>query len=357
MRAPSSRIFALGAVAIVALLLVVLVRPRAQTGPGGASARPASPSAVVAEVGGERITADEVDRSLGTALDQLHQQVYDMRRNRLDEIIAERLLAQEAARRGVTVDALLQAQLGASLPRVTDEEVDRFYEANRGRLPDQPGIKDQIRTYLQGQRTAEGRTAFVRDLRARGGVTVSLPPPPVTRHQVSIAGAPSRGPADAAVTIVEFTDYHCPFCRRVQPTLEEVLARYPTQVRLVFKDLPLDSLHPQARQAAEASRCAGAQGKFWPFHDKLFERAPDASPATLKAIATEVGLDVAAFDQCVSSGTHREAVQRDVAEALGLGASGTPAFFVNGRFLSGAQPLETFVRIIDDELQLQKSGR
>ena len=355
MRALSSKTLTLAAIAVVALLLLVLVRPKAQSGPAGTTAAPASAPAVVAEVGGERITADEVDRSLGTALDQLQQQVYDMRRGRLDEIIAERLLAQEAARRGVTVDALLQAELGAKLPPVADEEVDRFYEANRGRLPDQPGIKDQVRTYLQGQRAAEGRAAFVRDLRARGGVTVSLPLPPVTRHQVSVAGAPSRGPADAAVTIVEFTDYHCPFCRRVQPTLEQVLARYPTQVRLVFKDLPLDSLHPQARQAAEASRCAGDQGKFWPFHDKLFERAPDASPATLAAIATEVGLDVAAFDRCVASGTHREAVQRDVTEAMGLGASGTPAFFVNGRFLSGAQPFEAFVRVIDDELQ--KSGR
>lgn len=351
---------AAGSALVAGLVAFILVQPNAQTGTAPASP-PASAtggSAVVAEVGGERITASELDRSLGTALDKLQQQVYDLRRDRLDALIAEKIARQEAARRGITVDQLLQTEVAPKVAPVTQQDVDQFFEANKARIPaDQPDIKDQIRRYLQGQRTQQAQAAYLRDLRAKAAVTVSLPPPEVTRHEVVTADAPARGPADAPVTIVEFTDFHCPFCRRVQPTLDELLKKYPTQVRLVFKDLPLDSLHPQARQAAEAARCAGDQGKFWPFHDQLFARGPDATPAALKAIATETGLDVAAFEQCTASGKHREGVQRDVQEAQRLGAEGTPAFLINGRFLSGAQPLEAFVRVVDEELQLKQGAR
>jgi protein-disulfide isomerase len=136
----------------------------------------------------------------------------------------------------------------------------------------------------------------------------------------------------------------------VQPTLEQVLAKYPDKIRLVYKDLPLDSLHPQARAAAEAAQCAHEQGKFWPYHDKLYERGPDASVATLTAVATDAGLDVAAFSQCLTSGRHKATVQRSADEAEGFGATGTPTFFINGRMMSGALPLETFTRVIDEEL-------
>ena len=347
----------LGVAAICAAgLLIALATMRAQspstaaqtTAPATAGA-PAT-SAVVAQVDGEAITAEQLDKALGPSLDKLEQQIYEMRRQQLDELIAQKLVTKEAARRGMSVDALMDAEVTAKITPVADAEVDKFYEANRARLPQQPDIKQQIRRYLENQRGGERRDAYVDELRARAKVAVALTPPPVTRVTVNIEGAPSKGPENAPVTIVEFSDFHCPFCRRVQPTLEQLLAKYPGKIRLVYKDLPLDSLHPQARVAAEAAQCAHEQGKFWAYHDRLYERGTDTAAATLTAVATEAGLDVAAFGQCLESGRQKATVQRSLDEGESFGATGTPTFFINGRMMSGALPLETFTRVIDEEL-------
>ncbi len=174
--------------------------------------------------------------------------------------------------------------------------------------------------------------------------------PPVFRAQVSTDGALATGPATAPVTIVEFSDFHCPFCKRVVPTLAQLEIQYGDQVKLVFRDFPIDQLHPQSRKAHEAARCANEQSKFWAYHDALFANAPKTSPEQLKASAQEVGLDLPAFEQCVSSGKYQATVQQDVEEGTRAGITGTPAFFINGRLLSGAQPLESFARAIEDEL-------
>jgi protein-disulfide isomerase len=172
----------------------------------------------------------------------------------------------------------------------------------------------------------------------------------VTRLDVGIQGAPARGRADAPVTLVEFSDFQCPFCKRSQATLKQLQERYPGKLKLVYRDFPLDQLHPQARNASEAARCAGDQGKFWEYHDVLFTQAPQASPESLRRYAEQTGLDTAAFDRCLSSGLHREAVQRDVEEGTRLGVTGTPAFFINGRPVLGAQHIGAFTRVIDEEL-------
>jgi protein-disulfide isomerase len=152
------------------------------------------------------------------------------------------------------------------------------------------------------------------------------------------------------VTLVEFSDFHCPFCKRARATLKQILKQYPGKVRHVFRDFPVDGLHPQARRAAEAARCARDQGKFWEYHDALFAGPPRATPDDLRRYAEQIALDVPAFERCVAAGTHRAAVQRDYEDGVRLGVAGTPAFFINGRLLSGAQPLEAFVRVIEAEL-------
>ena len=306
----------------------------------------------VAEVNGQPITEEELDKPIAAQLGKLREQIYNVRQQRLEAIIRDRLLAQEAARRGITVQKLLDAEVTSKVTLVTEEEVDRFYQANQARLGqgDEAEIKDQIRGRLQAQKISTQRDAFVQSLRKTAKVVVHLEAPPVTRVVVATDGAPARGGANAPVTIVEFSDFHCPFCRRVLPTLQEIEKRYGDKIRLVFRDLPLDQLHPGARKAHEAARCANEQGKFWAYHDVLFEKAPRSSPDDLKAYARQVGLDVAAFDKCVASGKHKETVQKDIDEATRLGVTGTPAFFINGELISGAQPLENFVRVVDREL-------
>ena len=162
--------------------------------------------------------------------------------------------------------------------------------------------------------------------------------------------APSKGAEKARIKIVKFEDFECPFCRTVQPTLAALLKKYDGKVRLVHKDFPLEAIHPQAQLAAEGARCAGDQRKFWEYHDTLYSKAPKLGSADLKAYAKEIGLDTASFDQCLESGKHKRAVQKDLAEGDKLGLTGTPSFFINGREVSGAQPLEAFAAIIDEEL-------
>jgi protein-disulfide isomerase len=305
----------------------------------------------LAEVDGLVITNEEVEKAIGAPLARLQEQIYMMKRQKVEALISEKLLAREASKKGISVRALLDAEVTSKVTLVSEQEIETFYQTNKARLKgEEATVREQIRGQLQNQKLAARREAYLRELRSQAKVVVHLKAPPVFRAQVTAEGAPSKGPATAAVTIVEFTDFHCPFCKRVQPTLAEVLSKYPDKVKIVHKDYPIDQLHPAARKAHEAARCATDQGKFWAYHDKLYETAPKASPEQLKVYAKEVGLDVAAFDQCFASGKYQAAVQKDIEEGARAGVTGTPAFFINGRVISGAQPLDQFVRLIEDEL-------
>lgn len=311
----------------------------------------------IAEVNGLAITTQDLDATLGVKLMQLEEQLFQLKRQELDALIGKHLLAQEAARRGTSVPALLDTEVTSKVPLVTEKEVEDFYQANRTQFSgNEAEIRKNLRASFQEQKLTAQRARFLQSLRSQATIVDRLQPSPMLRLNVSGSGAAIRGPADASVTLVEFSDFHCPFCKRVQPTLAELLKTYPEKVKLVYRDLPLDGLHPQARGAAEAARCAQDQGKFWEYHDVLFDQAPKASVEDLKRYARKVGLDAEKFDSCLFQSTHRDAVQRDIDEAITLGLTGTPAFFINGRFLNGAQPLEKFVQIIDDELARAESN-
>jgi protein-disulfide isomerase len=306
---------------------------------------------LLAEVNGDAITTAELERALGAKLSTLEEQIYTLKREELERLIAQRLLAQEAAKRGISVTALVDAEVTTKVGLVTEQEIEAFYTANKARMRgDEASLRDNIRAHLQEQKLTVRRQRFVESVRSQSKVVVRLQPPPVVRVAVSIEGAPFRGPAQAPVTLVEFSDFHCPFCKRAQATLAQLLQRFPEKVRLVYRDFPLDSLHPQARRASEAARCAHDQGKFWDYHDVLYASPPQAAPDDLRRYAEKVGLDVPTFERCVAAGTHRDRVQQDIDEGTRLGLNGTPAFFINGRLITGAQPLEAFARILEEEL-------
>src|SRR3989475_6239710 len=316
--------------------------------PGAGDAAPTSEP--LAEVNGETITAAEIEQALGAQVRRLEQQIYEMKHQRLEAVIGERLLALEAARQGLAVQALLDAEGTAKAEPVTDEEGERFYQANRAQMKgDEVEARERIRAYFKSQKLVARRQAYMRALRSQATVVVRLQEPAAFRAEVGVEGAPFRGPAAAPVTNGTFSDFHCAFCKRVVPTLTQILSRYADKVKLVYRDFPMDVLHPQARNAAEAARCAHDQGKFWEYHDALFAHAPKAGPE-LRTHAQQVGLDLPSFERCLASGTHAATVQKSVDEAIRLGVTGTPAFFVNGELLSGAQPLEELTRVIEREL-------
>jgi len=304
-----------------------------------------------AEVNGEPIMTSEVDAKLGNNLAQLQQQIFALRQKQLDTMIDQKLLAEESAKRGVTIAALVQAEVTSHVIPATSEEAAKFFKENSAKFKgDFKSLEEQIKNFLTAQRLQARQQEFLESLRAAAKIDVLLTRPPISRSEVAVEGAPVRGSASAPVTIVEFSDFHCPFCRKVEPVLEDLRAKYGAKIRIAYLDFPLDNLHPQARVAAEASHCAIEQGKFWEFHDRLFKNDPDSSQAALNRIAKEIGMDVAAFEACGSSGKYKNSVQESIQEGARLGVTGTPTFFINGRILVGAQPVGAFVTIIDEEL-------
>jgi protein-disulfide isomerase len=261
------------------------------------------------------------------------------------------LLTHEAKKRGVSVATLLEQEVNSTVQPPSEQEIRSLYEKNKERIPVEfEKVHEQIRNYLHQQRITERKIEYFKTLRAGRKVTTYLKPPALVRVDVSVNGAPSRGSENAKITIVKFEDFQCPYCKAVQPNYQEVLKRYDGKVRLVHKDLPLDQIHPQARQAAEAARCAEDEGKFWEYHDKLYASSPKAAPEDLKVYAKDLGLKQDLFDKCLTSGKYKAAIQKDVNEGASLGVTGTPTFFINGRELSGAQSVEAISQIIDEEL-------
>ncbi len=174
-------------------------------------------------------------------------------------------------------------------------------------------------------------------------------PDPSRRYEVETKGSPARGPESAKVSVVEFSDFQCPFCGRVSPTLDQIEETYGKDVRIVFKHLPL-RIHPKAPAAHAAAEAAHRQGKFWEMHDKIFAGQREMSDAKYLEWAQELGLDMDQFKADIADAKVKAKVDADAAEAAKLGVTGTPGFFINGRFLSGARPFDSFKEIIDEEL-------
>jgi protein-disulfide isomerase len=311
--------------------------------------------AKIAEVDDRVILTSDLEKYAGREISLQRENLYKLEKQKLEEYISAFLLTQEAKKRGVSVEAFLDQEVNSKILPVGDDEIDVFYKSNKARIAvDLDKGREQIRGYLRNQKIEAQKALFFKSLRSNAKVVTYLKPPPVFRTEISVAGEPFKGSEKAPVTIVKFEDYQCPFCKQVQPTFNELLSRYNGKVRLVHKDLPLESLHSQARQAAEAARCAYEQGKFWEYHDKLYANSPKASADDLKSYAKGVGLNIDSFDRCLTSGKYKAVVQQDLNEGAQLGLTGTPTFFINGREISGNQPLEAFEAIIDEELARPK---
>jgi len=309
----------------------------------------------IATVDGAAITAREVEIAVGRPLSQLRRQIYALQRKKLEELIEERILTEEAKKRGVSVTRLVEEEVTNKIMPISDKDISELYYANRARIPvELDEVREEIRRVLTNERLAAQKALYIQSLRTSAKIDIALKPPLTYRVDVPIAGAPIKGADKAQITIVKFEDFHCPFCKQTQPALEHILARYDGKVRLVHKDFPLDTIHPQARLAAEAARCAGDEGKFWDYHDKLYASSPKAAVEDLKEHAKEVGLNPQSFEVCLSTGKYKAAVQKDSDDGTRLGLTGTPAFFINGRELAGSQPIEAFAAIIDEELAIGK---
>jgi protein-disulfide isomerase len=313
---------------------------------------------IIATVGGVSITLEQIDEkalqepagSFGSL--KLAQALYEARRAAAEEMIGNVLLDQEAKRRGIERTALVEQEITSNAAPVTEADVAAWYGSNPQRV--QGATLDQVRAPIKSMLTEEriqnARDAYVNTLKAKTAVRMMLEPP---RSAVRAGTSPARGPANAPVELIEFADFQCPYCLAASPTVKRVLDTYGDRIRFVYRNFPLQS-HPDARPAAEAAQCANEQGQFWAYHDRLFAQPGKLSNADLKKTAADLGLDAARFDACVDEHKYKPVVDADAQAGAEAGVSGTPAFFINGRLLSGAQPYDAFKRIIDEELELKK---
>ena len=317
--------------------------PAAAVAAGSADSRPA------ATVGGAVITMEELDRAASSQLTKIRQQEFQARSDALNGLIQERLVAAEAAARNVSEAELLKTEVEDKAVGPTQDEVSQYYEKMKSRMGGKSldEVKGDIEKGLKAQKANERRGQFLNELSAKNQVKILLDPP---RTAVSLRpGTPAMGPADAPVTIVEWSDFECPFCKRAHPTVQQVLNEYKDKVRFIHLDYPLP-FHQKAMPASQAVHCAEDQGKYWEYNTNLYEVAGDLSHADLTKRATDLGLDAAAFEACTTSKKHDSLIKTNFDDGAALGVTGTPAFFINGRMLVGAQPIEQFRDVINDEL-------
>jgi protein-disulfide isomerase len=243
---------------------------------------------------------------------------------------------------------LYEQEVDAKVPEPTDAEIGAVYAMQREQL-NKPldEVKAQLQQTLKRAKIQQARQEYSAHLRDQAKIAVLLSPP---RVQVGFDPARVRGNPKARVMIVEFSDFQCPYCGQVEATLKSVLAKHQDTVALAFRDMPITQIHPMAQGAAEASRCAGEQGKYWEYHDLLFGDQAGLDRNGLIAKAAKLQLDSKQFEACLSSEKYKVQIQQDNQEGMRAGVSGTPGFFINGVFISGAQPESAFEKIIQEQL-------
>ena len=315
---------------------------------------PASESAdqVVATYGaGKKITLKEVDELAGDELVDLEKKKFQARRQTIDRMILEALVKAEATKKGQNEEEWIKGEIESKIAEPSEEEMAAFFAQNQSKMP--PGstlesVKPQLIGHLKQEKGRGIAAKVFEDLKKANNVVITFKEPPKPKKNVEATG-PSKGPEGAKVTIVEFSDFECPFCSRGAATIDQVMEQYAGKVKLVFRHFPLD-FHAKAPKAAEAAMCANEQKKFWEMHDLLFKNQSKLAVENLKEHAASLGLDATKFAECLDSGKMKKIVDDDTAAGRKVGVSGTPAFFINGTMLSGAQPIEAFKEVIDAEL-------
>jgi protein-disulfide isomerase len=309
--------------------------------------QPQADSKTVAKVQGQVITADELQKAAGGDLARLQMERQQILEATLNRLITEKVLDLEASSRRITRADLLKQEVDAKVTEPTPQETNQIYEVNKARIKDPPEkVIPKIRESLIGQQKQTLYARLVERLKAKYEVRTFLEP---LRIPVKADGLPSRGPADAPVTLVVFSDFECPYCASLNTTLNKVMAESGDRIRLVYRQFPLDQIHPHAAKAAEASLCAEEQGRFWEMHDAMFKGPIRLELDELKAKAAAIGLDPRRFDSCLSSGKYAERVRADVEAGKVAGVASTPTLFINGRPVLGAQPYQEIARIIEEE--------
>jgi protein-disulfide isomerase len=321
-----------------------------------------TPNPVVAKIGDEEIQLDDLIGSAGEdrmAYFELQKREYDFKLNRLRALMVEKLIGQEAKKSGTSLEDYINNNVLKGEIKISDAEYQNFVKDKQipeAQLNEQ--LKGRIIQFLQDEKRGEIINAHVSRLsRQKGNEVTAYFSRPTMEINIEVGDSIAWGDENAPVTIVEFSDFQCPFCARGADTINKIKKKYgPKKVRTVFKHFPLP-MHQQAKVGSAASLCIAEQGKdkFWQFHALLFENQREMESSHLTAHAKKVGANMEKFEECFTSQRHVAAVEADMAQGESLGVRSTPTFFVNGQMVQGAQPLEAFSELIDEELEAAKN--
>ncbi len=307
---------------------------------------------VVAKIGNEEITEEMLVGDDKLDFFDLKKREYDLRMSRLEKLLIDKLVGAEAKKANLSLDEFINKKVLSGGIKVSDEKLKKFVADKH--IPENqasnPQIKERIIAYIQAGERQEMVEQYLAKLTKSSPVEVYFNKPKLV-EQVDAGNAPFFGKKDAKVTIVEFSDFQCPYCAKGAEIVGQLKKKYGSKIKFAFRQLPLP-MHPNAKPAAEASMCVSEQNpdKFWTYHDLLFKNQDKLDAANLAKFAKEVGADAKKFDECVKSKKYAEYVQKDMEYGEKLGVKSTPTFFINGQLLNGAVPLENFSEVIDEEL-------
>jgi len=297
------------------------------------------------------ITNQQVNDPIKSQLYEAEQKLYELKLNQLKSILLDRLIKAHPFSKGMTADAFLN-QYVIKNPQVTDQDVDQFIKLNK--VPAKKintEFKEKVKEYILQEKERTNISKWFERQSKEHGVVINLKKPTRPRVEIPIGDAPVLGNKNAPITIIEYSDFQCPYCAKAEDTVKQLQKNYGDKIKIVYKQYPL-GFHKDAFKASEASLCAHEQSNdlFWKLHDYMLENPRKLSLKNLKNKSKDLGIDAKQFSQCLDSGKYTNRVHQEIAEGNRYGVQATPMFFVNGIVVRGAQPYQVFAKIIDEEL-------
>ncbi len=313
--------------------------------------KPAAKEGLSAKVGEVEVTNAELEDGIESELFEAESKVFEIKFNRLKGLLLQKFMDKDPRKKGISNDEFLEKYIAKEIV-ISEKQIDAFIKDQN--IPAEhinPQVREKIKSYLGMERKKEAVDKWIAEQTKKSPVEVYIPRPRRPTFPVEVGTSPSTGAQDAKVTIVEFSDFQCPFCAKGADLLKEIKKKYGNKVKVAFKNFPLP-FHNHAEQAAVAGLCANEQGTeyFWKMHDAMFEKQDALDTEGLKKTAKTIGVKLDSFEKCLAENKYLAQVQADMEEGKKVKVKSTPTFFINGQLINGAQPMEVFAEIIDEEL-------
>ena len=313
--------------------------------------KPAAKEGVAAKVGDIEISNKELMDGIESEVFEHESKAFEVKFNKLKNVLLQKLVDKDPRKKGISNEEFFEKYVAKNV-NISDKEIDAFIKDQS--IPEEhinPQVREKIRNYLGMERKKESVDNWLAEQTKKSPVEVYIPKPRRPTFPVEVGNAPFAGDKDAKVVIVEYSDFQCPFCAKGADLLKKIKQKYGKKVKVAFKNFPLP-FHNHAEQAAVASLCANEQSVdlFWKMHDEMFAHQDELDAEGLKKMAKKIGAKAEAFNACLDGKKHLDQVKADMEEGKKIGVKSTPTFFVNGQLISGAQPVEVFAEIIDEEL-------